>query len=170
MLKERRGITYLCPQGKKSGTRGCRCSNLRLLSSRTSPDASLAFTHLKPSDLFTASVCFSPSMHRTNVSKCVTDFSFSFWLFWEASAAKTGLPPTLVELVEEVVDSQGKKTRCEAAEAFSHSKRPRQRTLGQTQPFAQTLFSVHDLLAASLWLLLLGLDEGKKKNRSSACN
>lgn len=57
---------------RKSGTRGsdaaARCSNHRLLSSRTSLDDSLAFTHLRPSDIFAAAVFFSPLVPRTYLS------------------------------------------------------------------------------------------------------
>lgn len=82
MLKERCGITYLCPQGEKSGTRGsdaaARCSNHRLLSSRTSPDDSLAFTHLRPSDHFAASVFSSLLVPRTYLST----LGLNVWVFY----------------------------------------------------------------------------------------
>lgn len=101
MLKERRGITYLCPLGEKSGTRGsnaaAHCLNHRLLSSRTCPNDSLAFTHLRPSDHFAAAVFFSPFVPRTYLSTlgpiCEWFFSALFFIVLGALSFKNNRCP-----------------------------------------------------------------------------
>lgn len=174
MLWERRGITYLCPQGEKSGTRGseaaARCSDLRLLSSCTSPDDSLAFTHLRASDLFAAAVFFSPSVPRTYLSALgLSVWQFFFLLFLVVlgglSCKNSPATDTRRARAEELDDSQGRKTRCEAAELLSHSKPPRPRTLGQTQPFVQALFRIFfSLRSGCCWWLLM---KGRKKSEAA---